>query len=115
LSDPLAMSLLTLKPVQIAYHVPDPEAAARRFASEWGWGPFFLMEHLRSLRAQGVEIALEAVTTGGVAFAMADLSASLGHMLELYEPRDDLQKSYAYVKRAAQGWDGTDPVRPLRA
>ncbi len=35
-----------LKPVQIAYHVPDPAAAARRYAVEFGWGPFFLMEHI---------------------------------------------------------------------
>jgi hypothetical protein len=35
-----------LAPVQLAYHVPDPEAAARRYAGEYGWGPFFLMEHI---------------------------------------------------------------------
>ena len=33
-------------PVQFAYHVPDPEAAARRYAAAFGWGPFFLMEHI---------------------------------------------------------------------
>lgn len=174
------MAFPALKPVQIAYHVPDPESAARRFARELGWGPFFLMEHiplascryrgqpgvfdhtsaygqagemmvelitqhgdapsalrdlyrsdetgvhhvayfvpdltdaLNELRSRGVALALEAVTTGGVAFAMADLSADLGHMLELYEQRDDLQKFYAYVRRAAQSWDGSDPVRRLK-
>ncbi len=35
-----------LQPVQIAYHVPDPEAAAIRWARELGWGPFYLMEHI---------------------------------------------------------------------
>lgn len=35
-----------LAPVQIAYHVPDPAAAAERYAREYGWGPFFLMEHI---------------------------------------------------------------------
>jgi len=35
-----------LHPVQIAYHVPDPEAAAIRCAREFGWGPFYLMEHI---------------------------------------------------------------------
>lgn len=35
-----------LQPVQIAYHVPDPEAAAERCARDFGWGPFFLMEHI---------------------------------------------------------------------
>ena len=32
--------------MQIAYHVPDPEAAARRYAAEFGWGPFFLLPHI---------------------------------------------------------------------
>ena len=35
-----------LRPVQIAYHVPDPAAAAERYAREFGWGPFFLLEHI---------------------------------------------------------------------
>ena len=35
-----------LVPVQFAYHVPDPEAAARRYAAAFGWGPFFLMQHI---------------------------------------------------------------------
>jgi hypothetical protein len=35
-----------LAPVQIAYHVPDPAAAARECAARYGWGPFFLIEHI---------------------------------------------------------------------
>ena len=35
-----------LVPVQLAYHVPDPSEAARRYAAAFGWGPFFLMEHI---------------------------------------------------------------------
>lgn len=171
----------TLNPVQIAYHVPDPEQAARDFASTFGWGPFFLFEHiplsrcqyrgapatfdhssaygqagdlmielitqhdetpsvLRDLyardevgvhhvahfvtslrdtldaaRAAGREIALDACTATGTSFAMLDTSQELGHMVELYEPAGDLQKFYRYVRRAAQGWDGTEPLRRLRA
>jgi catechol 2,3-dioxygenase-like lactoylglutathione lyase family enzyme len=170
-----------VKPVQIAYHVPDPEAAAHRFARDYGWGPFFLLEHIKlvsclyrgrpavfdhtsaygqagelmvelitqhddtpsvlrerftrdacgvhhvahfvpdlpralsDLQARGIVIALDATTTGGVRFAMADVSATLGHMLELYEPGKDLLRFYAYVRRAAESWDGTDPLRRLAA
>lgn len=169
----------TLRPVQVAYHVPDPVAAAERCASEFGWGPFFLMEHiplehslyrgrpvpfdhssaygqagelmvelitqhndapsaLRDLYApqatgvhhvacfvpdlraallsyarRGSAIALEARTKGGVDFAMVDLAASLGHMLELYEPVPELQRFYAHVRRSAENWDGERPVRRL--
>jgi catechol 2,3-dioxygenase-like lactoylglutathione lyase family enzyme len=35
-----------LRPVQIAYHVPDPERAAADYAASHGWGPFFLFEHI---------------------------------------------------------------------
>ncbi len=169
----------TFKPVQVAYHVPDPEAAARKHSAQLGWGPFFLMEHiplahclyrgtpsafdhtsaygqagelmiefitqhddepsalrdlfrhhesglhhvacfvpnlalsLAELRALGIAIALEARTSTGVEFAMADRSADLGHMLELYEPGHDLRRFYSFVRRAAEVWDGRDPVRRL--
>jgi hypothetical protein len=42
---------MTLPIVQIAYHVPDPAAAAARYAREWGWGPFFLFEHIALTRS----------------------------------------------------------------
>jgi catechol 2,3-dioxygenase-like lactoylglutathione lyase family enzyme len=170
----------TLKPVQIAYHVPDPEQAARGFASAFGWGPFFLFEHialsrclyrgaaasfdhssaygqagelmielitqhdesrsvlrdlyardevgvhhvahfvanlqdtLDQVRAAGDEIALDACTATGTRFAMLDTTRQLGHMVELYEPAGDLLKFYRYVRRAAEGWDGAQPLRRLR-
>jgi catechol 2,3-dioxygenase-like lactoylglutathione lyase family enzyme len=170
----------TLKPVQIAYHVADPDQAARSFASAFGWGPFFLFEHialsrclyrgapacfdhssaygqagelmielitqhdespsvlrdlyardevgvhhvahfvanlqdtLDQVRAAGEEIALDACTATGTRFAMLDTARQLGHMVELYEPAGDLLKFYRYVRRAAQGWDGTEPLRRLR-
>jgi catechol 2,3-dioxygenase-like lactoylglutathione lyase family enzyme len=169
-----------LRPAQVAYHVPDPEAAAERCAREFGWGPFFLLEHvelercayrgsptpfdhtsaygqagevmvelitqhndapsalrdlyapqesglhhvacfvddlgaeLRRFQDRGVAIALEARTRTGVDFAMVDLSATLGHMLELYEPGDDLRGFYAYVRKCADGWTGDRPVRRPR-
>lgn len=168
------------KPVQIAYHVPDPERAAREFARNFGWGPFFLFEHialsrclyrgvpavfdhssaygqagelmielitqhddrpsvlrdlyardavgvhhmahfvadlprtLQQARASGADIALDACTTTGTSFAMLDTSRELGHMTELYEGMGDLLKFYRYVRRAAEGWNGDEPLRRLR-
>ena len=169
-----------LRPVQVAYHVPDPVEAAERCALEFGWGPFVLLEHValeRSLhrgtprpfdhtsaygqggevmvelimqhddtpsalrdlyaahesgihhvacfvddlsaelarfRDRGAAIALEARTQSGVDFAMVDVSAHLGHMLELYEPGDDLRRFYAHVKNLSDGWTGERPVRRPR-
>ncbi len=175
------MAFSVLKPVQIAYHVPDPERAAREGARNFGWGPFFLFEHialsrciyrgaaaafdhssaygqagdlmiefitqhddapsvLRDLyardavgvhhvahfvpslgdaldraRAAGREIALDARTATGTNFAMLDTSRELGHMIELYEPAGDLLRFYRYVRKAAEGWDGAEPLRRLHA
>lgn len=173
------MASPALRPVQIAYHVPDPVAAAERFARDFGWGPFYLMEHiplaralyrgvptafdhtsaygqagdlmielitqhneapsalrdmyaehetgihhvacfvpdlrlaLDAFRKRRVAVALDATTTTGVDFAMLDVVAEQGHMLELYEPGPDLLKFYAFVRRAAQDWDGSRPLRRL--
>jgi hypothetical protein len=170
-----------LRPVQVAYHVPDPVVAAERCARDYGWGPFVLLEHialerslhrgtprpfdhtsaygqagdvmvelitqhddtpsaLRDLYAQhqsgvhhvacfvddlraelqrfrdrGVAVALDARTSTGVDFAMVDLSDELGHMLELYEPGEDLRRFYAHVRKLADGWTGERPVRRPRA
>jgi catechol 2,3-dioxygenase-like lactoylglutathione lyase family enzyme len=170
---------MRLAPVQIAYHVPDPAAAAREYAHRHGWGPFFLMEHIRltravyrgrpidfdhtsaygqagdvmveliaqpgaapsplrdlfgpeesglhhvacfvddvdaevaRLEAVGYPVALSATTATGVDFVMVDASADLGHMIELYEPGEALARFYAFVRRAAAHWDGSEPVRPL--
>ena len=167
-------------PVQVAYHVADPEQAAVDFARRFGWGPFFLMEHiplascvyrgqpsvfdhtsaygqagsmmvelihghgdapsvlneafapdafglhhmaifeedlegaLSSWEARGAQVAMRASTTTGVDFAMVDTRAQYGHYLEIYPPVKALAKFYAYVKAAAAGWDGSDPVRRLR-
>lgn len=63
--------------------------------------------------AQGMPLAQLCVTQTGTAFAFVDARASLGHMLELYEPTPQLTGFYALVAEAAKGWDGRDPVREL--
>ena len=65
-------------------------------------------------RQQGFELALEARTTTGVDFVMIDTVATLGHMIELYEPNSALKDFYAFIRRKADGWDGRHPVRDLR-
>jgi hypothetical protein len=68
---------------------------------------------LAEARQAGVEIALDACTTTGTRFVMLDLTSRLGHMVELYEGRNELLKFYRYVRRAADGWDGAEPLRRL--
>lgn len=69
---------------------------------------------IESERRRGHPIALEARTTTGVDFVMIDTVATLGHMLELYEPNQALKDFYAFVRRKAEAWDGSHPIRVLR-
>jgi hypothetical protein len=68
---------------------------------------------LREAQEAGFAVALEAETATGTAFAMIDTCAALGHLTELYESRDDLARFYRYVRRAAEGWNGAEPLRRL--
>ena len=68
---------------------------------------------IAQFEAQGMPLAQLCITQTGTAFAFVDARASLGHMLELYEPTAQLTGFYAFVAEAAKGWDGRDPVREL--
>ncbi len=56
---------------------------------------------------------MSARTVGGSAFHFVDAVQTHGHMFELYEAGDRVRRFYDEVARAAEGWDGTDPVRML--
>jgi hypothetical protein len=70
-----------------------------------------LEEAVEMLGRDGHPVAMTARTPGGVRFCFVDTVETHGHMLELYEPSDRLMAFYAAVAEAADGWDGTDPVR----
>lgn len=59
----------------------------------------------------GYELAMSATSGGGVRFHFVDARSTHGHMLELYEPTARLRGFYAAVAAAADGWDGSDPLR----
>lgn len=62
---------------------------------------------------RGMALAQLSETATGMHYAFVDATASLGHMLELYEPTEALTGFYALVREAAQGWDGSEPIRRL--
>jgi hypothetical protein len=68
---------------------------------------------IASFASQGAPLAQLSVTEGGTAFAFVDTRDSLGHMLELYEPTQQLTGFYDFVAAAAQGWDGSELIREL--
>ena len=61
-------------------------------------------------RQAGWPERLWARTASGVEFAFM-AADTLGHLVELYEPSPALRGFYAMVAAAADGWDGSDPVR----
>lgn len=66
-----------------------------------------------ALDAAGFPEVLHASTAAGVSFAFHDARAELGHLIEVYERAPRLVQFYDMVRRAAEGWDGRDPVRVL--
>ncbi|WDA42100.1 VOC family protein [Erythrobacter sp. BLCC-B19] len=62
---------------------------------------------------EGAPLEQLSVTAGGTAFAFVDTRASLGHMLELYEPTPQLTGFYAMIAKAAEEWDGKELIREL--
>jgi hypothetical protein len=68
---------------------------------------------IRELEDAGYETALYAEMNSGLAFAMVDAVAAYGHMIELYMPVPELVGFYDFVKQAAQGFDGREPVRTI--
>lgn len=75
-------TLVALRPVQLAYHVPDPVEAAHRLARQHGWGPFYLMEHipLERVRYRGAPGRFDHSSAYGQAGEM---------MIELIMQHDD--------------------------
>lgn len=105
----------------VVQHNPDPSALHDMFP--WGAGTEGLHHAalfvddldaaIARFAAEAAPLAQLSVTTGGTAFAFVDTRASLGHMLELYEPTAQLTGFYDLVAGAAKGWDGRDLIREL--
>jgi hypothetical protein len=105
----------------VVQHNPDPSALHDMFP--WGSGreglhhaALFVDDlegEIARFAAEGVPLAQLSVTAGGTAFAFVDTRASLGHMLEMYEPTEQLAGFYDFVAAASQGWDGRDLLREL--
>lgn len=68
----------------------------------------------RAFAGAGLAEALYAEMNDGFAFVMVDDVARHGHMIELYQGVPALTSFYAMVERAAKGFDGNDPIRPIK-
>ena len=64
---------------------------------------------LARLAAVGYATAMQANTKSGVRFAFVE--TDLGHYFEIYQDHPTLRAFYATVEQAAEGWDGSEPLR----
>jgi len=70
-------------------------------------------EAIEHYAAAGLPLAARAWLPSGTEFAFVDARRLLGHMIEIYVPTPELRGFYDFVRHAADGWDGRDPVRVL--
>ena len=50
---------------------------------------------------------------GGVETTLHDASATLGHDIEIHVDNQGLHGFFSMVSGAAEGWDGSEPLRPV--
>jgi hypothetical protein len=80
----------------IAYAVPEAEVESTRAALEASGLPEYLHAHFGE----------------DVDFTYHDGSASLGHDIEVHADSEGLRGFFSMFESAAEGWDGSDLVRP---
>jgi len=79
----------------------------------WGVAAPQFDQEVESLLARGYDMAFSAAVPSGGRVAMFDTKGALPAMIELIEADDALNRVFGAMYRAAQGWDGADPVRDM--
>jgi len=105
----------------VQQHNPDPSAFHDLFPV--GSGRFGLhhsalwvddlSDAIARFEAKGMPLAQISTTSFGTQFAFMDASASLGHMIELYEGDESLIGFYNFVKDASKNWGGQPIIQEL--
>jgi hypothetical protein len=90
-----------------AYVVENVKATVERLAEQLGAGPFFLVENV----PRGLPEYLSA-QLGEIDITFHDASASLGHDIEIHVDSQGLRDFFQMVREGAEGWDGSEPLRP---
>ena len=77
-----------------------------------GWLAESLEDEVTRLEAAGL-VPFHTGRTGPVSVVWIDGGPLLGHPIEVLQRRDELLGFYDTVRRASEGWDGSDPYRPV--
>jgi hypothetical protein len=76
-----------------------------------GWLADDLDAEREALEAAGLPL-FHTGTAGPVSAIWHDGRATLGHHVEVLRRSPELEGFYELIRSSAQGWDGTDPIRP---
>jgi hypothetical protein len=68
---------------------------------------------LAKLEMAGFPTVFRTRLAGGTDVVIADTTAVNGHYLEIHEKSPEIRALYDFIRRAADGFDGSDPVRPM--
>jgi hypothetical protein len=68
----------------------------------------------RSLEERGLAEYLSS-QLGGVETTLHDASAVLGHDIEIHADNEGLRDFFGMVRAGAEGWDGSNPLRPVES
>jgi hypothetical protein len=96
-----------------------PERVEERFSSArpavhhvaWAVPPTTVEDLRRELENRGLPEYLSA-QLGEVGSTLHDASASLGHDIEIHVDSQALRDFFQMVREGAEGWDGSEPLRP---
>ena len=97
-----------------------PERVEKRFSGPWprihhvGYvvPPTEVADLRRALDERGLSQYLSS-QLGEVETTLHDASAVLGHDIEIHADNEGLRNFFEMVRGGAQGWDGSEPLRPV--
>ncbi len=112
------------RPHHSGYVVESIEVTVKRLVEQFGAGPFLVVENVpleaqaaaEEVRNRFEERGLESYLSSrlnGEYTTVHDASATLGHDIEILVDAPAFRGFFGMVLDAAEGWDGSDPLRPL--
>jgi hypothetical protein len=99
-------------------HDAQPAGLREQFASPGSgvghvaWLTDSLENETERLESLGI-LPFHAGRTGPASAVWFRAEAPLGHPIEVLKRTDEILRFYELVRSAAQGWDGSDPFRPM--
>jgi methylmalonyl-CoA/ethylmalonyl-CoA epimerase len=104
------MEMVRVAPERVAARFSGPRPRVHHVA--WVLPPAAVEDTRRELEARGLPEYLRS-HLGEVNSTLHDASASLGHDIEIHVDRQGLRDFFQLVRDGAEGWDGSEPLRPV--